>query len=119
MHETSYVIRGIEMTLSGLVSKKQFRGGGDKLMLAGTSTRSELVLVPFQLDSKIEWDHKAQTCRPVSEDEANAYARLLEKVSSSAGLTVQLTGRLEKDEASTFSLHVRNFQILDNAVAST
>jgi galactose oxidase len=114
----AYVMRGIEMTLSGVVTKKQL-GADEQLTLAGTSTRPELVLAPFQATSKIEWDMKAQAPRPISDAEAGAYARLSAALADHpAGVTVQVTGRLQKHGANKFSLDVREFEVVDAAAAS-
>ena len=114
----SYVMRGIEMTLSDMVTKKQL-GADEQLTLAGTSTRPELVLAPFQATSKIEWDMKAQAPRPISEAEAGAYTRLSAALADHpAGVTVQVTGRLQKHGANEFSLDVREFEVVDAAIAS-
>ncbi|KAK5652039.1 hypothetical protein OQA88_10942 [Cercophora sp. LCS_1] len=108
---TSYEMRGIELTLSGVVSLKQ-----DKLTLAGTSTRQELVLAPFTEASQIKWDVVAKAARPVSEGEAAAYERLADALAKHAAeAKVEVTGTLQKGEAGSFSLDVRDFKVLDAA----
>ncbi|KAI9691258.1 MAG: hypothetical protein M1820_009816 [Bogoriella megaspora] len=106
----SYVIRGIEMTLSGVVTKKH-AGADEQLTLAGTPTRPEVALAPFQASSKIEWDRKAHAPKPMSDAEAGAYAKLSSALADrGAGVTVKATGRLQKHGADKFSLDVRNFE---------
>ena len=113
----TYTLRGIEMTLSGLVTKKQ-PGDAKRLALAGTSTRPELFLAPFQADSKIEWDREKKAPKPMSDAEAGAYDRLFAAlVEHSPGVTAQVTGRLQKHGDGTFSLDVRKFKV-DTAAAS-
>jgi hypothetical protein len=108
---TQYVLRGIEMTLSGLVAKKHL-GAAEQLALAGTSTRVELFLAPFQAASKIEWDRVENAPKPVSDAEAGAYERLFAALADHpAGLTAQVTGRLQKHGDHTFSLEVRDFKV--------
>jgi len=61
----SYVMRGIEMTLSGLVTKKTL-GAEEQLTLAGTTTRPELVLEPFRASSQIAKSGGTRRRRPQS-----------------------------------------------------
>jgi galactose oxidase len=60
----SYDMRGIEMTLSGVVTRKQ-TGANQQMTLAGTSTRPELILAPFQETSQIKWDMAAKAPKPI------------------------------------------------------
>ena len=100
----SYVMRGIEMTVSGTVSEDLAR-----LTLAGTATRPDLILAPLQAADKIAWDFARRVNRPMSDDEAAAYAKLSAALAGSpAGVTVQVTGPLKKDGAD-FALEVREF----------
>ncbi|KAK3073193.1 hypothetical protein LTR53_005432 [Teratosphaeriaceae sp. CCFEE 6253] len=106
----SYGMRGIEMTLSGVVTKKGV-GAEEHLTLAGVSTRPEVTLAPYQASSQIEWDMTAQAPRPVTEQEAGAYALLSSVIADHpAGVKVQVTGRLQKHDTNAFSLDVRAFQ---------
>ena len=114
----TYDMRGIEMTLSGVVTRKQV-GTDEQLTLAGTSTRPDLVLAPFQAASKIEWDRVTKAPKPMSDEEAGAYARLSKTLAEHpSGLTLEATGRLQKHDANKFSLDVRNFVVVDVAATS-
>ncbi|KAF2721404.1 copper radical oxidase [Polychaeton citri CBS 116435] len=114
----AYIMRGIEMTVSGLVTKRN-SGAGEQLTLAATSTRPELALAPFQASSIIEWDMKAQAPRSMSDAEASAYAQLSAALENHAvGVTIQATGRLQKHGANKFSLDVRNFEVMNGTTAS-
>jgi hypothetical protein len=114
----TYEMRGIEMTLTGVVTMKE--GSPNKqLTLAGTSTRPNLDLAPFQADSKIEWDRVTKAPKPMSDDEAGAHAQLLKILAEHPlGLTLEVTGRLQKHDADKFSLDVRNFVVIDAAAHS-
>jgi hypothetical protein len=115
----AYVMRGIEMTVSGVVTKNQL-GTDEQLTLASTLTRPELVLAPFQATSKIEWDMKAKAPRPISDAEAGAYARLSAALAEHpAGVALQVTGRLQKHGANKFSLEVREFEVVDAAATAS
>jgi galactose oxidase len=112
-----YDMRGIEMTVSGVVTKKQPDADG-QLTLASTSTRPQLSLAPFQATSQIKWDMTAKAARPISDAEAGAYKRLSATLADHpAGVTVQVTGTLQKHGANEFSLDVRDFEV-PNAAAS-
>ncbi|KAF7925190.1 hypothetical protein BELL_0518g00010 [Botrytis elliptica] len=101
----TYNMRGIEMTLTGVVTKN-----GTKLTLAGTSTRSEVVLNQFLAGSKLEWDNVAKVPKPLTREEASAYTRLYQTVvSHPEGLSLQVTGRLQMDENNKYSLDVKGF----------
>jgi galactose oxidase len=101
----TYTLRGIEMTLTGVVTKSN-----GHLALAGTSTRSDVVLNQFQASSKLEWDNVAKVTQPVTQDEAMAYTKLYQRVASHPeGLKLQVTGRLQMDENKKYSLDVKSF----------
>ena len=112
-------MRGIEMTLCGVVSIKHV-STGDELLLSGTSTRPDLVLTPFKADSILERDHKAGVLKPVSDRELGEYTSLLHAVAGSTEkVSMKVTGRLHKLGANEFSLDVREFEVLhDHAAAS-
>jgi hypothetical protein len=102
----AYTWRGIEMTLSGVVTAT----AGGKLTLAGNETRPELLLAPFQESSKIEWDLETSTPKRMSEAEAGAYARLAAAVAAQSPATpIQVTGTLQKLGDGKFSLDVKDF----------
>ncbi|KAK4547542.1 hypothetical protein LTR36_000499 [Oleoguttula mirabilis] len=108
----SYGMRGIQLTLSGVVVQKQF-GDGDKLLLVGTATRPEVVLAPFKPESILEHDHKAGVLKPVSDQELSAYPSLHSVIASTkAEVAVNVTGRLNKHGANDFSLDVREFEVI-------
>lgn len=107
-----YDMRGIEMTVSGVGTKKQ-SGANEQLTLAGTSTRPQLILAPFQATSQLKWDMTAQAPRPIIDAEAGAYKRLSATLADHpTGVTVQVTGTLQKQGANEFSLDVRDFEVL-------
>ncbi|KAF2179647.1 copper radical oxidase [Zopfia rhizophila CBS 207.26] len=113
----SHILRGLEMTLSGVVTKKQL-GADQQLTLASTPTRPELVLAPFQETSKIEWDLLKNAPKPVSEAETGAYAQLSAAVAEHPeGVELQVTGRLRKHDANGFFLEVRGLKV-DNPAAA-
>jgi galactose oxidase len=101
----AYTWRGIEMTLSGVVTATD-----DKLTLAGNDTRPELLLEPFQESSKIEWDLETSTLKPMSKAEAGAHARLAAAVAKSPATPIQVTGTLQKLADGKFSLDVKDFK---------
>jgi hypothetical protein len=114
----SYTMRGIEMTVSGVVSKKM-TARGELLVLASNATRPQLVLAPFQKTSKIEYDMWAKVERKMSDGEAGAYDKLRAALAAhSTGMEVVLTGRLQKHGAGDFSLDVRSFGFEGAAVSS-
>jgi galactose oxidase len=113
----SYEMRGIEMTLSGVVIRKQ-TGANQQMTLAGPSTRPELILAPFQETSQIKWDTAAKAPKPIFDVEAGAYERLSATLADHpAGVKVQVTGTLQKHGANEFSLDVRDFEVLDAAAS--
>ncbi|KAI4212441.1 MAG: hypothetical protein LQ351_004874 [Letrouitia transgressa] len=115
----AYQLRGLEMTLSGLVSQMKAGSGEEQLTMAGTATRPDVVLTPFkEADNlRIYWVSKAP--KPITEEEAGAFARLSALVADdAAGATVQVTGLLHKNDANYFWLNVRQFKAADGAVAT-
>ena len=107
-----YEMRGIEMTVTGVATKKQ-SGANEQLTLAGTSTRPQVMLAPFQEASQLKWDMKAQAPRPIIDAEVGAYERLRAKLADHpTGVTVQVTGTLQKQGDNDFSLDVRNFKVI-------
>ena len=108
-----YDMRGIEMTVSG-VGTKRLSGANEQLTLAGTSTRPQLILAPFQAISQLKFDMTAQTPRPIIDAEAGAYKRLSATLADHpTGVTVQVTGTLQKQGANEFSLDVRDFEVME------
>jgi galactose oxidase len=102
----SYVMRGIEVTVTGTVTDHLA-----KLTLAGTATRPDLVLAPLQASDKIQWDITTRANMPMTADEESAFARLSSALAKEpAGATVQVIGPLKKDGAAFF-LEVREFEV--------
>jgi galactose oxidase len=102
----TYVMRGLEMTISGTVTEHLAR-----LALGGTPTRPELVLAPLQAADKVQWDFATRTSKPMSDDEVSAFARLSAALAANpAGATVQVTGPLKKSGADFF-LEVREYEV--------
>ena len=107
----SYQMRGIELTLSGVVTSKKV-GNDEQLTLAGTSTRPPVVLALFKAESKLEWDKEARATKPVTDEEAGAYTRLSKATADHpSGLKLEVTGRLQKHEAGKYSLDVKSFVV--------
>ena len=101
----TYTLRGIEMTLTGVVTNNN-----GQLILAGTSGRPDVTLTQYQATSKLEWDNVAKVSRPLTQEEASAFSKLYQKVvSQPRGLTLQVTGRLQKGENDKYSLDVKGF----------
>jgi hypothetical protein len=103
-------MRGIQLTLSGKVKKKQ-DGGKDVLVLTGTSTRPDVTLAPFQKSSQIEWDKDTGTTKPVTDKELGAYAALSSAVGSNPTAKVEVTGTIHKHGEKEFVLDVRRFEM--------
>lgn len=102
----SYTMRGIEITLSGLVTEELA-----KLTLTGTETRPEVVLSPLQAADKIQWDIRTRAAKPMSKQEASAFDELSAAlVDHPEGAKVQVTGTLKKHGADFF-LEVREFEV--------
>jgi galactose oxidase len=100
----SYVMRGIEMTLKGVVTESF-----GLLTLVGSDSRPDVVLAPLQAPDKIQWDIATRASRPMSDDEKTAYARLSAELhGKSAATAVEVTGPVKKNDAEFF-LEVRNF----------
>ncbi len=111
----SFNIRVIETTISGTVTEDK-SSANEQLTLAGTSTRAQLILAPFQATSQLRWDAKANAPKPITDAEAGAYDRVAATLSSHPGeVTVQVTGTLQKHGDNKFSLDVREFEVLDAA----
>ena len=115
----SYYLRGIEMTLFGVATKKS-DGLSEQVTLAATDTRPELTLAPFHQSSKLQYDMWAGIPREMSEDEADAYKRLSSALmTGEEGLTIQMTGRLHKRDTGGYSLDVRSWSAKDVGAVSS
>jgi hypothetical protein len=112
-------LRGIELTLTGTVVKKQV-GGEDRFIMASTSTRPEVALAPFKAASVLERDHKANALMSASDAELKAFTSLSAIASPSTnGVRVNVTGRLHKLGDNRFELDVRGFEVVDDGGAKS
>ena len=112
-----YIMRGIEITVSGKLIKRQ-SGAQEQITMASTSTRPQLVLAPFQPASQLKWDMAAKATRPITNTEAEAYHRLSATLTEqSTGVMMQVTGTLQKHGAGDFSLDVREFEVQENGAS--
>jgi hypothetical protein len=112
-------LRGIELTLTSTVIKKQV-GGEDRLILAATSTRPEVPLASFKAASVLERDHKANALMPASDAELNDFTSLSTIASPRAdGVSVKVTGRLHKLGENNFELDVRGFEVVNEGGAKS
>ncbi|KAK5693080.1 hypothetical protein LTR97_010556 [Elasticomyces elasticus] len=115
----SYGMRGIEMTIPGVVTMKRV-GANEVLTLASTTTRPEVVLTPYLASSTIEWNMDTQAPQLVTALETGAYASLASVIAQqSAGLAVEVTGPLQKQDMNKFSLDVRHFARIDGLNTSS
>jgi hypothetical protein len=100
----TYELRGVEVTLRGDVA---LRGG--QLLLEGGTRRPPIRVVPLTQAEKIQWDHTKRSPKPLDDDEASAFERL---VVATRGLaeerTMSVTGPLGQTGADHV-LHVRLF----------
>ena len=109
---SSYEMRGIEVTLSGAVTRKMDgKDQAGQLLLAATKSRPEVLLAPFQKSSNIRYDFKAGSPKPITKDEAEAYKQLFSVVDPDDHVTMQVTGTLQKHDNNKFSLEVREFKV--------
>ena len=115
----SYHMRGIEMTLTGVVEKRTV-ATEERLVLVANATRPQVVLAPFQSASKIEYDMKAGIERLMSKEEVVAFDKLSAGLAAhSTGMKVVVTGRLQKHGADDFSLDVRSFRFEEASGSSS
>jgi hypothetical protein len=102
----SYVMRGIEMTLKGIVTESF-----GLLTLTGNDSRPDVVLAPLQAPDKIQWDITTRASWPMSEEEKTAYERLSAELKGKPAATeLEVTGPVKKNDAAFF-LEVRNFRV--------
>jgi hypothetical protein len=88
----SYDLRGIELTLDGMVTENH-----GLLTLAANATRPEVVLAPLQGPDKVQWDIKTRENWPMTPEEETAYERLSAKLAgAAAGASVEVVGPLMK-----------------------
>jgi hypothetical protein len=107
----SYQMRGLEVTLFGSVTSAE-DSNGERITLSGPWKQSPVVLGAFGAESKIEWDHGKKTAKPITDEEAGGYARLVKAVTDhESGLKLEVTGRLHKLKDGKFSLDVKSFRI--------
>jgi galactose oxidase len=101
----TYEMRGVEVTLQGSLEEREGR-----LFLAGSGRRPAVQFAPLAAADKIQWNHTAQTFKPLEGDEALAYERLT--VASRGwpdGQQVTVTGPLKQTDVG-YQLHVRLFR---------
>jgi hypothetical protein len=102
----TYVLRGVEVTLRGVIERRDGR-----VLLAGTGRRPPIRLAPVAAADKIQWNHAAQTLKPLGEGEALAFEKLAAASRNLArGQQVTVTGPLEQT-AVGYQLHVRLFEV--------
>jgi len=101
----SYALRGIEMTLTGMIDQTN-----GSLRLVGNPTRPSVLLAPLDAVSKVQWNFAAKANWPLEPDEADAYARLSQLVGdpNRPASPVTVTGPLLKQQGG-FLLEVRGF----------
>jgi hypothetical protein len=100
----SYTLRGIEMTLSGVVEQPD-----GLLRLVGNVNRPSVLLSPLKASNKIQWDFATKSNWPLEPDEETAYSRLKQRLKDHEPPNlVTVTGPLLKDEDG-FVLEVRTF----------
>ena len=101
----TYEMRGVEVTLQGVIEARD-----GQLLLAGSRQRPSVQLAPLPATDKIQWDHAAQTRKPLEGDEALAYERLAAASRNSPdGQRVTVTGPLRQTDVG-YQLRVRLFQ---------
>jgi hypothetical protein len=101
-----YDLHGVEVTLEGVIEERD-----GKLFLAGSGQRPPVQLAPLAAADKIQWNHTAQTLKPLEEGEALAYERLAATSRSLPdGQQVTVTGSLKQTDAG-YQLHVRLFDV--------
>ncbi|KXT11392.1 hypothetical protein AC579_228 [Pseudocercospora musae] len=108
---SSYGIRGIEITLtSGVVTRKSDgKPHAGQLLLVAEETRPEVLLAPYRQRSNIPYDFKAANAKPITKEEADAYAQLFTVVDPDDRVTLKGTGPLQKHEEGKCSLRWREF----------
>jgi galactose oxidase len=100
-----YELRGVEVTLQGGIEERE-----GQLFLAGSGQRPPVQLAPLAAADKIQWDHAAQTPKPLDAGEALAYERLTTAFRDLAdGQQVTVTGPLKQTEEG-YQLQVRRFR---------
>ncbi|KAK3317950.1 hypothetical protein B0H66DRAFT_515932 [Apodospora peruviana] len=116
----SYEMRGIETTVSGVLSSKARSGDSEEQMTLTLAAGPQLRLAPFRQHSQLKWDITTRAPRPISDAEAGAYQRLAEALaamdSAAQGvMPVRVTGTLHKlrdgDSSGKFCLDVRDFKL--------
>lgn len=100
----SYVLRGIEVTLTGAVESRD-----DELFLHADGGRRSVRLAPLDPADKVQWDRPARLPQPVSPEEAAAYATLVTEATQADAGPVTVTGPLRQTGAD-FTLEVRELR---------
>jgi galactose oxidase len=99
----AYLFRGVEVTLEGLVERKD-----GHLVVTAAGAGHPVTLAPLR--HKLQWNFKKGSRRQPELDESKAYTRLAarKKGAKASPLRVEVTGPLTKD-ATGFVLEVREF----------
>lgn len=102
----SYEFRGVEVTLTGSVHKRN-----GKLQLTGPSLDRAVTLRPLEQGTKVQWDHLNGRPKAATPDELAAYRRLARKYRGSTASTapIRVTGPLTITGGEP-TLHVRAFE---------
>ncbi|KAF7541618.1 hypothetical protein G7054_g412 [Neopestalotiopsis clavispora] len=107
----NYKIRGVDMTLSGVVAKG--KSGADELVLSAKGNRPEITLKPFKKASQLRWNLQENAPKPITDEEAGMYKKLVGAwVDRPAGVDTEIKGTLQKQSNGKFTLDVRTFKTL-------
>lgn len=100
----TYELRGVEVTLEGAVEERDGR-----LFLRGSGQRPPVRLAPLTAAAIIQWNQPARAVKPLDDDEALAYERLVAASKDPTdGRQVRVTGPLEQTDG-RYRLRVRVF----------
>jgi galactose oxidase len=104
----TYLMRGIEMTLSGVVTKKG-SSGGEHLVLSGNTSRPDLPLAQLKAENKVQRDRTQRATWPMTDAEAGAFDDVVKAVAEGGDVEVKVTGPLIK-QGGEYRLEVREFE---------
>lgn len=114
----SYVIRGIEVTLAGTVTRKRI-GDNEHFTIVDDSNKAEVFLAQLQQGSKVQWDRETGKPQSSTSEEAAAFVRLSEAVTQhEKGLKLEVTGPLQKTDMANSLLEVREWEVVDVSATS-
>ena len=115
----SYVLRGIEVTLAGTVTRKRV-GNDEHFTIVDDSNKAEVVLAQLQEGNKVQWDRETGKPQSSTSEEAAAFARLSEAVTQhEEGLKLEVTGPLQKKDAGNSLLEVRKWDFVNSSATSS